>query len=138
MAKKSTNPLLDVFSVFDEEKGYQVMKMQYVSNGAVKTTLVIPAFTSSVDGAKHVLRQFEQKDKERVFAHARALAEHYINQATNTPKWTAEQKAEASAKAKADYAALSDDEKARRKELAKANAERQFGLSEVPEWMTTK
>lgn len=138
MAKKSTNPVLDVFSVFDEVKGYQVMKMQYVSNGTVKTTLVIPAFTSSVDGAKHVLREFDKENKEKVFAHARALAEHYINQATNTPKWTAEQKAEASAKAKADYAALSDEEKARRKELAKANAEKQFGLSEVPAWMTTK
>lgn len=138
MVKKSTNPVLEIFSVFNEAKGRQEMKMNYAVAGKTKTTTVLKSFTSVVDGAKHVLRDSDLADQKRVEAHARALAESYIFQAENTPKWTAEQKAEASAKAKADYAALSDDEKARRKELAKANATKQFGLSEVPSWMTTK
>ena len=138
MAKKSTNPVLDIFSVFNEAKGRQEIKMTYAVAGKTKTTTLLKSFTSKVDGAKHVLRDSDFLDQKRVEAHARALAESYIFMAENAEKWTDEQKAEASANAKAAYNALSEDEKARRKELAKANANRQFGIADVPAWMTTK
>lgn len=137
MAKKS-NPVLEIFSVFNEDKGRNELKMVYAVGTKTKTTTLLRSFKSSVDGAKHVLTDAQLVSEQAVMAHATLLAEHYINLANTAVKWTDEQKAEAKAKAKATYDALSDEEKARRKELAQANANKQFGIGEVPAWIQVK